>query len=69
MHTDVDSIRPARRFPAGSLLARALVLTGLVAGTLALAPDAARVRAAHQAAPATVTIWDIQTGIQQTAAQ
>ena len=65
MHTDVDSIRPARRSPAGSLLTRALVLTGLVAGTLALAPDAPRVRAAHQAAPTTVTIWDIQTGIQQ----
>jgi raffinose/stachyose/melibiose transport system substrate-binding protein len=46
----------------GSLPARALVLAGLLAGTLTLSPAALGVHAARTAAPVTVTVWDIQQG-------
>jgi len=56
-----------RRRPA-SLLSRPVVLTALATG-LILAPLSRPVAAhtvRHAAAPATVTIWDIQTGVEQT---
>ena len=61
--------RPARRLPTSRRLWRSLAVAGVAAG-IALAPlslpvtRAARV-AQRTAAPTTITIWDIQTGIEQ----
>jgi len=61
--------RPERRLPTSRRLWRSLALAGVAAG-IALAPlslpvtRAARV-AQRAAAPTTITIWDIQTGIEQ----
>lgn len=65
MHTDVDSIHPARPRQRLSHPLRTLALAGMLAGSIAATPVTTRVHAARPAAPTTVTIWDIQQGVQQ----
>jgi raffinose/stachyose/melibiose transport system substrate-binding protein len=69
MSNEVDSINPERRTRKSALPGRALILAGLLAGSLALSPASAAVQAARSASPVTVTVWDIQQGVQQKEAQ
>jgi len=65
MPNQVDSRNPAPRARTTALPARALILAGLLAGSLVLSPATGPAHAARTAAPVTVTVWDIQTGVQQ----